>query len=187
MDYSQDIQALNALYPSKVLQVLNLYDTPVMETMKDDPKEREAVLSLLKTRSSIYNLGGRKKDDYPADVECALRFNHAGGNVAFDDKSIPLSLWPTILKRAYEKSNIRIYDKRYYEEEKEKNPTGLYFLLREGPVLFGRAELGDKDPSPHNNLGYHNNSLDSFFQSNFAHLQSLKEKKEENLLKRKHP
>jgi hypothetical protein len=186
MDYSQEIQALNALYPSKVLQVLNLYDTPVMEKMKEDPKEREAVLSLLKTRSSICNLGGRKKDDYPADVECALRFNHAGRNVTFDDKSIPLSLWPIILERAYEKSNNRIYDKRYYEEKK-KNPTGLYYLLREGPLLSGSGELGDKDPSPHNNLSYHNSSLESFFQTNFAHLQSSEEKKEENVLKRKRP
>ena len=55
-------------------------------------------------------------------------------------------------------------------------------LLREGPVLFGRAELG-----AHNNLSYHNNSLDSFFQSNFAHLQSSKEKNKENLLERKRP
>ena len=83
------------------------------------------MLSLLKTRSSICNLGGRKKDDYPANVECALRFNHAGRNVTFGDKLIPLALWPRILERAYDKSNNRIYDKRYYEE-KEKNPTGLY-------------------------------------------------------------
>ena len=60
-------------------------------------------------------------------------------------------------------------------------------LLREGPVLVGRAELGDNDPSPHNTLSYHNNNLDSFFQSNFAHLQSSKEKNKENLLKRKRP
>jgi len=176
MDYSQDIQALNALYPSKVLQVLNLYDTPVMEKMKEDSKEREAVLSLLKTRSSICNLGGRKKDDYPADVECALKCNHAGRNVTFDDKSIPLSLWPTILEMAHEKSNDRIYDKQYYEE-KEKNPTGLYYLLREGPVLFGRAELGDKDPSPHNNRSYHNNSLDSFFFNRILLIYSHQKKR----------
>ena len=66
-----------------------------------------------------------RKDDYPANVECALRFNHAGRNVTFGDKLIPLALWPRILERAYEKSNNRIYDKRYYEE-KEKKPTGLY-------------------------------------------------------------
>ena len=52
-----------------------------------------------------------------------------------NDRSIPLSVWPTILERAYKKStNIPFCVK--------KNPMGLYFLLREGPALVVRNELG---------------------------------------------
>ena len=86
-----------------------------IEELNDDPKERTAAMSLIKTRSAIYNLGGRDKEDYPSDLEYELRLSHAGRGrvigkgVGNDDRPIPLSLWPTILERAYEKA-YGIYD-----------------------------------------------------------------------------
>ena len=77
-----------------------------IEELNDDPKERTAAMSLIKTRSAIYNLGGRDKEDYPSDLEYELRLSHAGRG---RDRPIPLSLWPTILERAYEKA-YGIYD-----------------------------------------------------------------------------
>jgi hypothetical protein len=56
--------------------------------------------------------------------------------VATVKKTVPLSLWPTILERAYEK-----YDCMDYYNAKKKNATGLYYLLREGPVLVGRSHI----------------------------------------------
>jgi hypothetical protein len=126
------------------LRVLSIYDTSVIEISKDDPKERAAAMSLVKTYSYVYNLGGKNKEDYPSDLEYELRLNHAGRGrlvgkgVGNNDRPIPLSLWPTILERAYEKSD-KIYDDWY--SEGEKNATRLYYLLREGPALLGRTEL----------------------------------------------
>jgi hypothetical protein len=126
------------------LRVLSLYDNPVLENIKDDPEERAATMSLLKNCNSIYNLGG-DKEDYPADLEYELRINHAGRSIievgCDDNRSIPFSLWPTILERAYEKSH-QIYE---YSKNKEKDATGLYYLLREGPALICRPELGSGD------------------------------------------
>jgi hypothetical protein len=123
------------------LRVLSLYVNPVLKNIKDDPKERAAAMSLLKICNTIYSLGGRIKEDYPSDIEYELRINHAGRNAVAvnDDRPIPISLWPTILERAYENSH-QIYE--YNSEKKEKDATGLYYLLREGPALIGRPELG---------------------------------------------
>jgi hypothetical protein len=133
---------------SSSLRVLSLYgDNQVLEKIHYDPKERAAAMSLIKTCSTIYNLGGCNKADYPSDLEYELRINHAGRNiievVGNDSRSVPISLWPTILERAYEKSH-QIYEEPYSKNptKKEKNATGLYYLLREGPALFGRSELG---------------------------------------------
>ena len=76
--------------------------------------------------------------------------------------------------RAYDKSNIRIYDKRYYVREGEESHRSL---LREGPVLFGHAELGDKDPSPHNNLSYHNKTASIAFSNRILLIYSHQKKR----------
>jgi hypothetical protein len=43
---------------SSSLRVLNLFENPIFKNMKDDPEEKMAMLSLLKTYNTIYNLGG---------------------------------------------------------------------------------------------------------------------------------
>jgi hypothetical protein len=127
--------------PSTSLRVLDIHNNPVFKKIKEDPDEKAAVLSLLGTFSGISNLGGYHKSDYDSDIEYALRINHAGRRIvvkaAIDGSGsndagkavVPISLWPTILERAYEKSAVDIYN--------PKNATGIYYLLREvGPALL---------------------------------------------------
>jgi len=98
------------------------------------------LLSFLRIYNNIYNIGGFSEGDYSSDVEYALRINHAGRSIVEGGGcvgSIPLSLWPTILVRAHEKSEHSIcYDIT------PKNATGLYYLLRNGPALAGRPSFG---------------------------------------------
>ena len=89
---------------------------------------------------TVYNL--YFDDTYGSDVEYALRINHAGrsiveGGGGHHVGSIPLSLWPTILERAYEESEYSIC-----YNEIPKNATGLHYLLRNGPALAGRLSFG---------------------------------------------
>jgi hypothetical protein len=131
------------------LCVLGLYGNPVMENIKDDPKEKEAVMSLLKTFNMIYNLGGACFCPNDTDIDYELSMNHAGRDrvvgegVGNGDRSIPLSLWPKILERAYEKFHQIHDDGTYYPNKKQqKDARGMYYLLREGLALIGRPELG---------------------------------------------
>jgi len=95
--------------------------------LKEDPKEKAAILSLLETFNTISNLGfiGSKVHAY-SDVEYALRINHAGRRIvegSHDATLLPPSVWPIALERVYEES---------YRDDPF---TGLYYLLRHGPVL----------------------------------------------------
>ena len=202
------------------LQVLDIYGNPVMEKLQNDPMEKAAMLSLLGACNSLYNIGGSSEDTHlGSDIEYAMKINHAGRRIFVEDtssnnandgrrRSIPLSLWPSILERAHQKSDQIYSDYRHnpqttcfgwlvdnsanVSETKGIDPTGLFYLLREaGPVLlFGRPEF-----SP--NYAYYNNTmhgLDNFYQANFAHLRqeldqktSDKEEEKKRPLKRKRP
>ncbi|OEU07433.1 hypothetical protein FRACYDRAFT_251238 [Fragilariopsis cylindrus CCMP1102] len=141
--------------PSKSLRVLNLNRNDVLEKMEDDPIEKAALLCLLGTFNAIDNVVGGPVDFLDdSDVEYALRINHAGRRIVVkvdggsnnddDGKAIvPISLWPVILERAYEKS-CDTHDSAWESEKektkkKKKSATGIYYLLREvGPaLLFG--------------------------------------------------
>jgi hypothetical protein len=141
--------------PSKALRILDVGDTPlcykfnsswdkdlrIHKKMSDDPKENAAMVELLETCNNIVGIGGHR-NDYGADIEYALKINQAGRSIvgkgcgSDSRKTVPLSLWPTILERAYEKS-----DCMDYYHAKKKNATGFYYLLREGPVLVGRSHI----------------------------------------------
>ena len=120
---------------SKSIRILGMGDNVISDNVMDNPKEKAALLGLLKSVNSIYNLGNSY---YDSDVEYALLINHAGRRIVEGSggdsggRSLPLSVWPTILERACSKSP-NSYDHR---------PSGLYYLLRNGPVLFGRPDLG---------------------------------------------
>jgi hypothetical protein len=149
-----------SLLPSKSLRILNLADNCIMCFLYDhlvkDPKEKAAVLSFLKSCSSIHELewGGILCDP---DLEYASRINHAGRNLVegwgdSDRVLLPLSVWHIVLEQAYVESKLFIPDYENLDHSDledidsifppdEKNITGLYYLLREGPALAGRCDL----------------------------------------------
>jgi len=127
-----------------------------MKKMKEDTAQTATMLSFLEIFNTIYNLGGDKKADYGSDIDYALRKNISGRRIIVNGHNnggdnddggnnsrsiVPLSLWPTILVQAYEKSEA-VYDTPNDSEEIiTNNATGIYYLLREGPVLIGRPDL----------------------------------------------
>ena len=145
--------------PSKSLRVLNLHRNDVLEKMKDDPIKKAALLSFLGTFNTIHNVVGRPGGGLnDSDVEYALRINYAGRRIVVkvdggsnnnndDGKAIvPISLWPIILERAYDRS-LDISRWRG-----KKNATGIYYLLREVlVVLYQRSVDGQ--------LYYHQQNL----------------------------
>jgi hypothetical protein len=137
-------------FPSKSLRILDLSGNPIFEKMKDSPEEKTDMLSFLQSCSSIHNIGGCKRSNYDSDIEYLLRINHAGrSNIVKGDtdgsgdrRSLPLSMWPTVLVRAYEKS-YQIYDMASTDggdDEKQirMDAIGVYDLLRNG--LVGRRD-----------------------------------------------
>jgi len=98
-----------------------------MKKVKEDLKEKAAILSLLETFNTISSLGHLGKEGHAySDVEYALRINHAGRRLVEGSHvatSLPRSIWPIVLERVIKKS---------YRDDPF---TGLYYLLRHGPVL----------------------------------------------------
>ena len=125
---------------SKSIRILGLCGNGDFHNAKEDLKEKAALLSLLKSVSNIYNLSGY---GYDSDVEYMLRINHAGRRILEGSRSggrsFPLSVWPTVLERAFNKSN-NIYEYHSYSDQEAKDPTGLFYLLCNGPVLLGRTD-----------------------------------------------
>jgi len=116
-----------------LLRTLNLYWNPIMYKVKESPEVEAALLSFLETYNTISNLGTH---NYGSDVEYALRINHAGQGILEGGccvRYIPLSVWPIVLARAYDRSD-KIYGSK--KKKKKKNHTGLHYLLRNGPALI---------------------------------------------------
>ena len=136
--------------PENCLQELNIDRNPVMEKIDNNPKEKKALLTILNTFNRISCLGRTEHGQYDKDVEYILRINHAGrkliteggGGTAnniryFNLAGVNLALWPKILERAHETS-AEIYNNMLCSmEEKElrKCATGLYHLVRHGPLF----------------------------------------------------
>jgi hypothetical protein len=177
----------------KSLCIVDLRGNPVMTKMKKgDSKENSALIRFLQIFSTVYNLEGSKKSDYCSDLEYALRINHAGGRtiIAEDGSSIsnrdgnttsalPLSVWPTVLERSYEKSR-HVYNQDSSIRE-EKNATGLYDLLRNsGLTLLTRPNKssGNSGQSPASSLA---SSASSNGDGDIGEKQSSKRKRVEVL------
>ena len=134
-----------------------VYNTVDAKIQNDDPKEKEALLTIINAFDEICCLGSYDDDqEYSPDVEYLLRINHAGrkfitggeergGTTANDNNNsrdnniinnsnrplpppIKPGLWPTILERAYEKSDKIV-------RGNTKCATGMFYLLRNGSVL----------------------------------------------------
>ncbi|OEU06938.1 hypothetical protein FRACYDRAFT_265309 [Fragilariopsis cylindrus CCMP1102] len=179
--------------PSKSIRIMNLINNPITEKMKKYPMEKDAFLSFLRVFKTIHNLGSSGScccehgcdDLYGSDIEFALRINHAGRSlVEFDEgdnndkgRAVPLSLWPTLLERSYAKSGQDgIYQYCCEEQKLNENATGLYYLLRAGPALIGRPELGS------GTVGYEVADNDASLSND-----DKSKKKGKNSLKRKRP
>jgi len=118
--------------------------------LEKDPEEKTAMLSFLKSCSSICELDcvglyPNFAGLYP-DVACALRINYAGRNLVEgwgdsdgDRVLLPLSVWPIVLERAVDV--IWLYSFSDVTAPHGRNLDGLYFLLREGPALSRRCDL----------------------------------------------
>ncbi|OEU21535.1 hypothetical protein FRACYDRAFT_235160 [Fragilariopsis cylindrus CCMP1102] len=127
------------------LQELNLHHNPIMKNLKEDPNEKVAMLSFLESYNSIYSIWscesacGKYVDIdywYDSDIEYALRINHAGRSIVEcsnrkedHHSSLPLSLWPIVLERAYKKSG-HIYP-RGSTIRRTNDATGLHYLVRQ--------------------------------------------------------
>ena len=115
-----------------------------MRNVKEDPIEKVAMLSLFESCNTICCLGFGDYDVNYSDIEYALSINHAGRKIVESGgrkegrrPSLPLSLWPIILERAYKKSG-HIHPS-WSAKRETKNATGLSYLVREvGPALIGR-------------------------------------------------
>jgi len=155
--------------------------------------EKDTILSFLQTFKTVHNLGATgispSDNDYSVDceyeseIELAWRTSHAGRSFVDvdDDRSVPLSLWPTVLY--YQGLVQNLAQESIYSCKKRKlNATGLYYLLREGPALIDRADLGSR-------TNRYDEVIDSDVDvNNDASLSNdNKPEKEKNLLNRKCP
>ena len=93
---------------SKVIRHLDLLNNPVMKKAKEDPKKKAVILSLLRSVNIISNIEYALMDVYDSDAEYELQIDHTGCCIVEGSRYrlLPLSVWPTLLERAYEKSDL---------------------------------------------------------------------------------
>jgi hypothetical protein len=118
LDNSND----NRLVYKSALYYLDLHSIRSTTCISDDSEERANMCRFLRAFSTIGKLDGIFSGRGCIDHELAL--NRAGRRLIEgrdSDHPIPLSLWPTVLGR-----------------RKMVDATGLFYFLRNGPVLLGR-------------------------------------------------
>ena len=132
------------------LQILDLSWNGVISKINDNPKEKAALMTILRTFKGLYDIGNNiNMAEYQPDMKYQLHINHAGRrlieNCNLNSKTISKSLMPFVLERAFQKSQD-IYP-LYWQHEREKDPTGMYYLLRSGSILQGcpRRRKGGND------------------------------------------
>ena len=124
------------------LKVLILDHNPILTNIVKDPKEREALLTILNTFNTVFNIGRYGEVYFGPEVEHLLRINHAGRKFIAGEattgvdtiKSIKPELWPKILERAYTMKTDRV-------ERRKKCATGVFYMLRNGSVLQDIIEI----------------------------------------------
>ena len=118
------------------LQILDLSWNMVILKIKTNPKEKAGLMAILCAFKGLCNLGMNVNvKEYPSDIQYQLRMNHAGRRLveSLNDKFLSSSLLPIILERAFKKSqNIHPFQ---WRDERKKDPTGMYYLFRSGPIL----------------------------------------------------
>ena len=160
------IKQSNYAIPENRLRKLDFYMNPVIEKLNDDPKEKYAFMTILNTFNEISYVKFWC-DEYGPDIEYLLRINHAGRKFIYGEgdgettkkpvKTIQPGLWPKILERAYEKSDTIVSGSNTFDGRK-KCSTGIFYLLRNGPILQDIIALRQDS---NNNNGYGSTTSDS--------------------------
>lgn len=122
------------------LQVLDLSWNAIVRNVENDPREREALMTVLTAFKGLYNIGDNfNLIDYGPAMKYQLQINHAGRRLVEDsslsNKPILTSLMPFVFERAYQKS--RDIHPSFRRSDREKDATGIYYLLHSEPVLRG--------------------------------------------------
>lgn len=120
------------------LRCLDLSWNTVTLKLKNDKKEKAALMTILRTFKGLYDLGNDVNlEEHPPDVRYQLIMNHAGRKIVEAcyrcHKPISVKILPLLLERAFEKSQD-IFP-TYFRDEKKKDPTGIYYLFQSGPIL----------------------------------------------------
>ena len=105
-------------------------------------------MTILGTFKGLYTLGNNINiNEYPPDLRYQLRTNHAGRRLldpcSICHQKLFTPLMPFLMERAFSKSQD-IYSS-YWRDERPKDPTGVYYLFRSGPILhaFLRNRLAE--------------------------------------------
>lgn len=125
LDNSND----SRLVYKSVLSSLNLVSNPIEVCLSQNSEERANICRFLRAFSTIGILDG----NFPGRryIERELALNRAGRRLiegSGSDHPIPLSMWPTVLSRRLHLPVVR----------KLVDVTGLFYMLRNGPVLLNR-------------------------------------------------
>jgi hypothetical protein len=152
------------ILPSRTTSIFNnhithvlLDDNPVVENIKKDDKEKKALLTCLRYYKRVYKILSKPLWSHPFDTEIvyALRMNEAGRILLVDGGTgtsgntynLPLSVWPTILIRAFGRSQSYTRKIRSFERSliftlnpKKNDVSVVYDLLRNGPIIQAIAD-----------------------------------------------
>jgi hypothetical protein len=139
--YDNEIESIENLVdsienysPHSILQSirrLDLTNNPILSRGTNSINEKKAILSLLNTYNSIYQLGYICNEDLiDPGIQYAMMINQVGRSIVENNRDLPLSVWPTLLERAYEKSG----DHFSHWKKGEKNRTCLHYLVRNAPI-----------------------------------------------------
>lgn len=122
-----------------------------------DPHANQSLLTILKTFRTVIFLSVPGSMQLHPSLQYALIQNKAGRGILDDGSvsSLPPSVWPFLLKRAQQliqRKKTGGFDNVYPRNMKNSiQTTGVYYLLREGPTLYGRTDLtsnSESDPPP---------------------------------------
>jgi hypothetical protein len=128
---------------SKSIRRLDLTDNPIfLSRGTNSISEQKAILSLLNTYKSVCSLGYISNDDLiDPGIQYAMMINQVGRSIVEDNRDLPLSVWPTLLERADEKSG----DYFGHWEKRENTRAGLYYLVRNAPKSIFTRRATDSD------------------------------------------
>ena len=142
----------SSIFNNHIAHIL-LDGNPVIENIKKDNREKKALLTCLRHYKRVNAIVPKPLWSHPFDTEIvyALRMNKAGrillvdggtGTSGSTDFNLPLSVWPTVLKRALDQSLSYTHKMRplLFINPNENDVSVVYDLLRNGPIIQAIAD-----------------------------------------------